>query len=532
MPAVPTGYTELDAALGADKPFNGKTVSVQTQWVGGEGTNFASSLADFAAATGIKIQVDSIGSSHETVLRTRIEGGQPPDLAMLAQPTPVLAYAADGKVIDVATFMDAKKLADEHPATIGLVTEGSNIWGIPYKADVKSTIWYPIKAFEATGYTVPTTWDELIALSDKIVADGTNPWCVSAGGPGDATGWQITDWVEEVVLKTKGLDYYNQWISHEIPFNDPGIKDAFDQRRPDLLHGQVRLRRAARRSSTPTRRRRWTRCSIRTSRRRSAGCRRSRPGTARTSSRISAQAGQPSQYVIGEDIGIFPFPTIDPAQTNAEGSADTLMVLADRPEVRAVAEFLATPEGIQRWIETGSAISANTTTPRRVVRGLLQAQGRVRDREQRGRDRLRRLRPHARRRRRRDVLDEGRQVGQQRWRRYRRHPEGHRRQLARQPDLLMAAGRSTSRWAPRLLFPGGGWMAARSNRASRTVEFILPIAGLIALGFCVAGVLVLYDPKGGPNLLASIYDALGNTRARSTCATARAIRCSPRSCWR
>ena len=57
------------------------------------------------------------------------------------------------------------------------------------------------------------------------------------------------------------------------------------------------------------------------------------------------------------------FPTIDPAQTNAEGSADTLMVLADRPEVRAVAQFLSTPEGIQRWIETGSAISANATTP-------------------------------------------------------------------------------------------------------------------------------------------------------------------------
>ena len=204
MPTVPTGYTELDKALGASQPYKGKTVSIQTQWIGGEGTNFAASVADFAKATGIKIQVDSVGSSHETVLKTRIEGGQPPDIAQLAQPTPVLAYAAQGKVIDLATFMDTKKLTTEHPATIGLVTQGANIWGIPYKADVKSTIWYPIKAFEAKGYKVPTTWDELIALSDQIVKDGSNPWCVSAGGPGDATGWQLTDWVEEVVLKTKG----------------------------------------------------------------------------------------------------------------------------------------------------------------------------------------------------------------------------------------------------------------------------------------------------------------------------------------
>ena len=92
MPAVPTGYTELDKALtkGADGklPFDGKKVSIQTQWIGGEGTNFAAAIADFATATGITIQVDSIGSSHETVLKTRIEGGKPPDLAMLAQPTP------------------------------------------------------------------------------------------------------------------------------------------------------------------------------------------------------------------------------------------------------------------------------------------------------------------------------------------------------------------------------------------------------------------------------------------------------------
>ena len=111
-------------------------------------------------------------------LRPRIDWGVLP---------PILTYAAAGKVIDVATIMDGKKLSDEHANTIGLVTQGDKIWGIPYKADVKSTIWYPIKAFQAKGYAVPKTWDELIALSDKIVADGANPWCISAGGPGDAT---------------------------------------------------------------------------------------------------------------------------------------------------------------------------------------------------------------------------------------------------------------------------------------------------------------------------------------------------------
>src|SRR4051812_48487896 len=148
VPATPTGYTELDQALtaGADgtMPFAGKTVSIQVQWTGGELANFQASMADFAKASGLTIQVDSVPSSHETVLKSRIEGGAPPDIAQLAQPTPVLAYAAKGKVIDLAPFMGAA-LKTDHGPTISLVSDATHTWGVPYKADSKSNIWYPVK---------------------------------------------------------------------------------------------------------------------------------------------------------------------------------------------------------------------------------------------------------------------------------------------------------------------------------------------------------------------------------------------------
>lgn len=54
-------------------------------------------------------------------------------------------------------------------------------------------------------------------------------------------------------------------------------------------------------------------------------------------------------------------------------------------------------------------------------------------------------------------------------------------------------------------------MAVTRTESPGLSRFVLPIAGLIGLGACVAGILVLYDPQGGPNLLASIYEALGNT---------------------
>jgi alpha-glucoside transport system substrate-binding protein len=363
VPTVPTGYTELDKALGADQPYKGKAVTIQVQWTGGELTNFENALADFAAATGIKIQVDSIPSSHETVLKSRIEGGAPPDIAQLAQPTPVLAYAAEGKVIDIATFMDPAKLQADYPSTIGLVSTGSNIWGVPYKADSKSNVWYPIKAFAAKGYEVPKTWDELIALSDKIVADGSNPWCISAGGPGDATGWQITDWIEEVVLKTKGVQYYNDWINHKVTFEDPGIKDAFDKYvgkiffTPNYVYGgpQAIINTDQKTTMDP----------MFNEDLQAPKCWMQKIATWYGPDFFPDQrgSGQPSKYIVGVDVGLFPFPTIDPAQNNVEGSADTMMMLVDRPEVRAVTEFLATPQGLQRWIEAGSAISPNNKVP-------------------------------------------------------------------------------------------------------------------------------------------------------------------------
>ncbi|MBA2382902.1 MAG: carbohydrate ABC transporter substrate-binding protein [Chloroflexi bacterium] len=364
LPTVPTGYTELDQALGTDKPFNGKKVSIQTQWTGGEGEGFAAAIKDFASATGIAIQVDSIGSSHETVLKTRIEGGSPPDMAALAQPTGVLAYAGAGKVKDVATFMDPAKLKAEFPSTIGLTTDGSHIWSIPTKADVKSMIWYPVKAFAAKGYAVPKTWDELVALSDKIVADGSHPFCTSAGGPGTATGWELTDWVEEVLLKTEDPQVTNDWISHKIPFTDPKIKAAFDKVGSLLFKdkyvdggGPAIVNADLKTVMDPM----FTEDTA------APGCWMQKIPVwygpdffpdKRTS-------GGDSKYKIGDDgdIGIFPFPTISDQFKGAEGSADSFMVLNDRPEVRAFAEFLATPEGLEGWIKSVGVLSPNVKVP-------------------------------------------------------------------------------------------------------------------------------------------------------------------------
>ena len=131
-----------------------------------------------------------------------LNGGAAADIIQLAQPAAIIEYGTKGLIKDVATLMDAEKLKAEQPT--GAYSTGDNIWAIPYKVDLKSVVWYPIKAFDDRGYEVPTTWDELIALSDQIVADGEGaPWCVGIDA-GPATGWIITDWIEDVMIRTVG----------------------------------------------------------------------------------------------------------------------------------------------------------------------------------------------------------------------------------------------------------------------------------------------------------------------------------------
>jgi alpha-glucoside transport system substrate-binding protein len=102
------------------------------------------------------------------------------------------------------------------------------LYGAPNSANVKSFVWYSPKMFKDKGWTVPTTWDEMIALSDKIAATKVKPWCAGFES-GTATGWPGTDWIEDVMLRTGGADNYDKWVTHQIPFNDPTVAAAFDK---------------------------------------------------------------------------------------------------------------------------------------------------------------------------------------------------------------------------------------------------------------------------------------------------------------
>ena len=100
-------------------------------------------------------------------------------------------------------------------------------YGLPKASNIKSLVWYSPSAFTEGGYEVPATLDDLKALSDKLATDGKTAWCVGAES-GVATGWVLTDWMEDFMLRVNGEDVYDQWVNHEIPFNDPKVVAVVD----------------------------------------------------------------------------------------------------------------------------------------------------------------------------------------------------------------------------------------------------------------------------------------------------------------
>ncbi len=160
-------------------------------------------------------------------LPIRAEGGTL-DMALVPQPGAVikgwrLTARSSRSRTWATTSTTSVELFGEYYLSLGEF-DGEHC-GLPTNINLKSMVWYPKAAFDAAGYTVPESWDDLMALTDQIKADGGTPWCVGFES-GGATGWPATDWMEDIMLRTAGVDTYDQWVTHEIPFNDPAVANA------------------------------------------------------------------------------------------------------------------------------------------------------------------------------------------------------------------------------------------------------------------------------------------------------------------
>jgi len=223
-------YEDFDAAY----DLEGQTISVTGPWISNDRDLVVSVFAYFEAATGAT--VDYAGSdSFESEIRRSAQTGGLPNVAVIPQPG-LLADLAEQGVVAPLTEEDAAWIEENYAAGeswVDLATSentqagGEALNGFFYKVDVKSLVWYSPAVFDELGFEIPTTMEDLIALSDAAVEEGIAPWCIGIGSEA-ATGWPATDWVEDIMLRTQPLDVYDQWVSNEIPFTDERVVNAME----------------------------------------------------------------------------------------------------------------------------------------------------------------------------------------------------------------------------------------------------------------------------------------------------------------
>ncbi len=211
------------AATGAGK----STISVMYGLGPDSEPGFKADVDKFAKANGITIEFIK-AASWDTEIRTKVQGGNAPDVGLFPQPGLMCDLAKQGKLIpyDAATVATNKETLVPGIIEAGTCADGK-VYGLPTGVSVKSLLWTNAPAFAAAGYTAPKTLDELLTLTDKIKADGTAPWCIAAES-GGATGWPITDWLEDLVLRFAGPENYDKWVSGELKNDSPEIKPAWE----------------------------------------------------------------------------------------------------------------------------------------------------------------------------------------------------------------------------------------------------------------------------------------------------------------
>ena len=319
------------------------TVSVLSLWGGGEQEAFQKVLTAFTAETGIKTKYES-ARDFLPVVRSRLAAGNPPMVAIMPRPGIVADLAKEGALISLDDLgLDADAINENYgEAWTNLTTVDGTTYGVVAKANSKSVVWYrpddsKVKPVE--------TWDELVAMTEELKSDSLKPWALGA-----KDSWTITDWFENIYVRTAGPDKYNQLFSGELEFTDQSVKDALKML-TDLLNDETLV-----------------------------GGVDGALGIAFVDDIGQVFSESPKAHLFmeggfvggialadvnpslkpGETIDFFPFPSIDEAQGDPiVGGGDITAAFVNNEDVAKLIEYLASPEAGRIWVSTGAIVSPN-----------------------------------------------------------------------------------------------------------------------------------------------------------------------------
>lgn len=342
-------WSSLDKFENMD--LSGQVVTVAGPWLAPENGIFNAIVKYFEDATGADVRYAGSDSFEQQIV-IDLQAGSPPNLAIFPQPGLASDMARRDLLNPLPSDLRAKVL-DKYAAGQSWVDLGTyansdgeeNFYGVFFRVDLKSLVWYSPDNFADYGYEVPESMEELIALSDQMVEDGNTPWCIGLGS-GAATGWPATDWVEDLMLRLHEPSVYDAWVNHDIPFNDPRVVEAIETfgefaKNPDYVQGGVQAVGTTDFRDSPN------------------GLFSIPPGCFMHRQASFIPAFFPEGTVIGEDVDFFYFPSYSSKDLgNPVLGAGTVVTMPKENEAAvALMDYLTSPLAHEIWMANGGFLT-------------------------------------------------------------------------------------------------------------------------------------------------------------------------------
>ncbi|GAA3912116.1 ABC transporter substrate-binding protein [Microbacterium invictum] len=334
------GDTPDEEVPGSDQDFSGETLNVVAAWSGAEQANFEAVLDVFEEATGATVTYTSFGDNGPTYIQGQLAGGTPPNVAVIGQPALMQSLAGNGDILPVDDTT-AGLVADNYSQSwIDLGSVDGELYGVWFKAANKSTVWYNDDIYSEAGASVPEDWDGFLEQLEVINDSGYSGISVGAD-----VGWPLTDWFENVYLRTAGGDMYDQLTGHEIPWTDPSVQEA--------LEVMATL---------------WSSPALQP-----GGAQRTFPesvtavfgadpeaGTVFEGDFVAGNITDDGNSVVGENALFYDFPSVNGSAPAVVGGGDVAVQFTDDEATAALMAFLASPGSAEAWVPNGGLTSPNT----------------------------------------------------------------------------------------------------------------------------------------------------------------------------
>ena len=328
--------------------FNGESFTILGQWTGAEQTAFQSVINGFDTLTGATGQYSAAaGGDEASVLGAKVNGGNPPDVAFVSLPGALQQYAKAGKLVALNSAAQQAVTANYSNEWVTLGSYNGKLYGVPFDASNKSTVWYNTKQFSNAGISsTPTDWPSFIKAAQTLHDSGV-PTPISVGG-GD--GWTLTDWFENVYLRTAGTAMYDKLTKHEIKWTDPSVAQALTTLKqvwgnPSIIGSPSSALKVPFTGSVDN--------TFKANPTSGIVYEASFVATTITGDKLPAKVGDTAKF--------FPFPSINGSQPTLEAAGDFAVAFSSKPVVQAFLQYVASPAAAKLLVSAqGSGfISAN-----------------------------------------------------------------------------------------------------------------------------------------------------------------------------